>query len=75
MLSLLLFEFVRRETSATVMNATAAVSRVVHRDEKTIRVWRRDFWDNCGQNVVSYENKQSPNDQTAEYSKMVSYIF
>ena len=49
MLSLLLFELVRRGTSATVKNAAAAVSKVVHRDEKTIRVWRRDFWDNCGE--------------------------
>ena len=46
-LSLLLFEFVHRETSETVINAAAAVSKVVHR-EKTIRVWRTDFRDNCG---------------------------
>ena len=48
MLSLLLFEFVRRETSATVMNAAAAVSKVVHRDEKTIAV---RFSELCSMNI------------------------
>lgn len=43
LLSLLLFEFHRRETSATVMNTIAAVSKVIHKVEKTIRVRKKGF--------------------------------
>ncbi|XP_062520189.1 uncharacterized protein LOC134195206 [Corticium candelabrum] len=49
MVSLLLFQFHRRETSANVKQSAEAVARVVSRDEKTIRRWRMDFVENAGE--------------------------
>ena len=43
MLSLLLFEFHRRETSQTVKRAADVVSQIVHKNEGTIRDWRNNF--------------------------------
>ena len=47
-MSLLLFQFHRRETSANVKQFSETVARVVSRDEKTIRRWRMDFVENAG---------------------------
>ena len=42
-MSFLLFEFHHRETYATAMGTAATVAAVVHKDEKTIRMWRKEF--------------------------------